>query len=333
MSKNKLAVIGGECELRDPGNFYYFTDSGRSSLRLILRSLPKDSRFLLPDFLCKVIIDVFKQEKRIFSFYKVNSNLSIDLSTLRQKEFDVLYAIDYFGQRFDRLGSVIDDSKILIEDAVFLPEFNRPKDINNWIAFNSLRKIIPAADGSLIKSTMKLNDNIITAGQARFVEYKYKAKAIKYDFLKQVKKNREEDYLRLFKKGEEILNREKLIYAPSAQSLWFIASYFKNLEADRNTRNRNYHLLSQWLDDYALKIKTDFYSFCVLNVPQRDKLRNFLFRSKIFLPIHWPRPNDLGNAIYDNIISIPVDSRYKARDLKNAALLIRRFLRRKDNFK
>ena len=54
--------IGGEMPFEHDERLHtYLTDSGRSSLRLILQSGFARRKFLLPDFLCDVIPRVFEE--------------------------------------------------------------------------------------------------------------------------------------------------------------------------------------------------------------------------------------------------------------------------------
>lgn len=128
---HKLKIFGGEMELRESGLNEYMTDSGRSSLRLILSSL-KDRTFLIPDFLCKSVIDVFNDLEIDYNFYGIRDNLSIAYNTIETAVFDVLYIINYFGvMNFDY--NRLKKGQFLIEDNVFLPIFEKPEQVKNWI--------------------------------------------------------------------------------------------------------------------------------------------------------------------------------------------------------
>ena len=92
-------LIGGEMEIKQNNEHYYFTDSGRSSLKLFIRSGNNNKTYLIPNFLCSVIEKTLIDEKVSFSFYHINQDLSIDFSSIQSKEFDVLYVIHYFGRK------------------------------------------------------------------------------------------------------------------------------------------------------------------------------------------------------------------------------------------
>ena len=134
-----MRPIGGEVELKSLNNNVFFTDSGRSSLRLFLKNF-QDKKYLIPDFACQIVEQIFRQEKINYDFYHVNTDLSIDIQSVKGKSFDVLYLINYFGIIHDLTDLEIDD-KIICEDNVFFFDFDNFHKAKKWYAFNSYRKI------------------------------------------------------------------------------------------------------------------------------------------------------------------------------------------------
>ena len=65
-----MKIIGGEAELRQNELNEYFTDSGRSSIRLILNKL-KGKYFLIPNHLCEIILKIFDEFEVNYSFYNI----------------------------------------------------------------------------------------------------------------------------------------------------------------------------------------------------------------------------------------------------------------------
>ena len=324
-----MRMIGGEMETKAGGIYRYITDSGRSSLRLILRSGFKNKRFLLPDFLCKAILQIFDEAVVRYSFYRVGRDLKIDPASFKGKRFDALYLINYFGQRHD-IRSFSLDRVFVIEDNAFLPIFERPKYARRWIGFNSFRKISPIADGSLIQSTMKLKGDLIEKKEAPFCKLKYKAKEIKSEYLSG-KKHCESEYLDIFKKAEKLLDRQREIYTISRRSLFMLFELYKGLESECLKRKRNYTFLGMHLKGWGIRIRPEHYSFYVMAVEGRDELREYLFSKDVFLPAHWPKFNGADNPLYGTIISIPVDSRYENKDMLRIAHLIKKFYRKRQS--
>jgi len=287
--------IGGEIPLQQDGLYSYITDSGRSSLRLILHTL-KDKKFALPDFLCPVIIDVFDEFGIDYEFYHVEKNFDFI-----SPDLDVLYIIDYFG----RQHWFHPKAPFIISDMVFSPQVIKPHKPEDWIGFNSLRKISPLTDGSIIKSTIQLDASLVRKECSLFAFHK------KYDE---------------WENGERILNEQKRIYNISDHSLFALFDFYYNLENERRDRQNNFNTLKTFLNVRQLEIKPEFPSFFPILVDKRDELREWLRTQNIFLPVHWPKhPKAPDHPLYDTIISIPVDSRYNIFDMERVANLINRF--------
>ena len=53
-----MRLIGGELEAKNIKDNVYFTDSGRSSLRLFIRSGYQSKKFLIPNYFCEVIENI-----------------------------------------------------------------------------------------------------------------------------------------------------------------------------------------------------------------------------------------------------------------------------------
>lgn len=61
----------------------------------------------------------------------------------------------------------------------------------------------------------------------------------------------------------------------------------------------------------------------------RDSIRKELIENRIYCPVHWPAPVQLDVAareksenIYNQIMSIPCDQRYKEQDMKRLVDII-----------
>jgi len=317
-----MKLIGGEIEMSQTNLYEYLTDSGRSSLRLLLHGL-KTKKFLIPNYLCEIVLKVFNEHSIDYSFYAINGDLSIDISRIKKKDYDVLYIINYFGRNNDIYG-VIPSDTTLVEDNVFLPIFEKPKNIDKWIGFNSFRKISPVADGSLIKSTIELSDELFFKEESEFAPIKYKAKNIKYNYIHN-HKHSEEEYLDLFRLAESTLDAQNSINSIYSYSLFRIFDFLSTNEKEYSNRKENICVLKKYLRSKAININTQYPSFYVLSVDKRDELRKYLFEKSIYLPIHWPKVSGVENDLFNRLISIPVDSRYNEHDITKIAALISNF--------
>lgn len=293
-----MKPIGGELALKNELN-YFFTDSGRSSLRLFCRNF-SNKKILIPDFLCNVIIDILEQEGIKYDFYHVKKDLTIDEISIN-KSFDVLYIINYFGKKTEIVFDV--NEKIVVEDNVFFVDFGNDRQYKNWFAFNSYRKITALSDGSLIKTNLTLV-NYIKNNDSLFATLKYKAKQRKYDYLIH-DLGVEFDYLDKFEEAENILDNQTEIFVMSKKSLGLLNGLISTYEEEKVIRGKNYRYLIQEFRDIGIDFQCDFYSYCIIMTEKRDALRKFLFKKHIFLPIHWPYSKG-NNPIHRTVLSIPV---------------------------
>jgi hypothetical protein len=313
--------IGGEPPWRaEPGTFSYLTDSGRSSIRLALLSGFLDKRFLLPDFNCDVVPQLFDRLGVSYAFYRVRDDLTIDPDSLAGKTFDVLYVVNYFGQRQHYRDLVSEDTWIM-EDCVFLHVVERPPLRQRWIGFNSFRKISPLADGSLIRSTVELNGELIDPSDAPFVAAKLTAKRRKWDYLYQGRHD-EDAYLREFERAEAVLDEQTRIHSISRPGLFQLLDFYRNLNREQRARRRNWLVLDRFLFRQALGVQAEHPTLYVLSVEGRDELRRYLHERRIFLPVHWPDRRGSDNILYRSVISIPVDGRYGGADMRRVAAAI-----------
>ncbi len=312
--------IGGELPVRAFSENIFFTDSGRSSLKLFIRSGNQNKRFLIPNFLCEVIENILIEEKVDYAFYNLLEDLTVDSKTVLNKEFDVFYSINYFGQ-LNKIKHLNIDNKIIIEDNVFFYNFENMNNFKYWFAFNSFRKVTSFADGSLVKTNLDIDDTQIKQRAASFVYSKYQAKFLKYNYLNNLVGD-EKDYIQLFEEGEKLLNEQKDILHMSNFSIFQMMNY--NQENEQLISKVHYELLHKEFSKYCLNQAVNFYSYFVMKLPKRDLLRKYLFSKNIFLPIHWPKSiND--NCLYNEIISIPLFSQYTTYDINYVVNSIKEF--------
>jgi len=303
-----LRPIGGELELKSNDFKVYFTDSGRSSLKLFLRSGDnRNKKYLLPNFFCEIIENIFIEENVEYKFYNVFEDLTIDIQYINHSDYDVLYIINYFGKYTD-LSKINLDNKILIEDNVFFYDFKNHSDAKKWYGFNSLRKISILADGSMIKTNIVIDEEKILREEPNFSSLKYDAKQIKYAYINNGKYN-ESEYLDKFYAAEYILDSQKNIYSISNKSIYLLLSQ----TIDYNLRKYRFNTLKIFFNDYAILHEVKCYSFFIMKVNKRDDFRKKLMDLNIFLPVHWTKSTQ-DNELYKIIISIPLFETYSDSD-------------------
>jgi len=298
-----LRPFGGELELENLDENIYFTDSGRSSIRLFLRSGENNKKhYLLPNFFCEVIEEIFIQENVKYTFYPINEHLEIDKEFISKQNYDVLYVINYFG-KYTNLDNLNLEDKNIIEDNVFFDDFSNRYNFKNWYAFNSFRKISSIADGSLAKTNMLIENELIQNINT-FSDMKYRAKDIKYKYLYNNEFS-EKEYLELFNQAENLLDYQKDICKISDKSIYVLA----NQKIDMKKRKERFDLLLKEFNEFSILDNVDCYSFFPILIEKRDMVRTKLVEKNIFLPIHWPKSTQ-DNFLYQNILSIPLFENY-----------------------
>lgn len=315
-----MKPIGGELSIKQLYENIYFTDSGRSSLKLLIRSGNKNKKFLIPDFLCGVIVDILEEEQINYEYYHINENLEIDTLTVNNKEFDIFYIINYFGQ-LNEIKNLNIHEKIVIEDNVFFLNFKNNYKFKKWFAFNSFRKISLVADGSMVKTNIKIDNFLINRKEADFVELKYEAKIEKYKFLKKQIGN-EFSYLEKFDLAEKLLEKQNDIYEISNRTMYELLKY--DHKKHQKIAKEYFDIFNQHFSDNILNKKNKEYSFVVLKIENRDELKKYLCTENIFLPVHWPG-NKLENTLYEKVISIPLFSNYSKSEILKIVKNIRKF--------
>jgi len=314
-----MRPIGGELEHQEVLERVFFTDSGRSSLRLFIRSGNNNKKFLIPDFLCHVIENVLREEGVVYDFYNILDDLSVNIGSVQGKDYDVLYLINYFGMAHD-ISTLNIDKKIIIEDNIFFNNFKNTKQYEKWYSFNSLRKISSLTDGSMVKTTLPVISELVKNTNAEFVMLKEKAKIKKYKYLNSGAGN-EHDYLKLFDSGEDFINQQNEIYKISSTSLYQL--FYIDKTNDQQVLKQRFDLLKQIFDDFGFKKNPDYYTFFPMRVKNRDELRLAMKIHEIFLPIHWPC-STVKNSLYEEIISIPLFTTYRDNEFMHLVEKLKR---------
>lgn len=310
-----MKLIGGELPVSNDHYATYFTDSGRSSLRLFVRNYKK-KKFLIPDFLCETVVRILGVEEIEYDFYHIDESLSADLHSIAFKKYDVLYVINYFGKKDSSFAQLHLDNKIVVQDSVFEILFNNYLQAKNWFGFNSFRKITYLADGSMIKTNLQF-DIKIQCKEADFVRMKYTAKEEKWKYVHS-KTSIENVYLNGLEVAEQSLNVQNDIYMMSGRSHFLLLESMANYHDEIRRRKENLMILLETMSDIQLFLGADESPFFVISTTKRDELRRYLASKNIFLPVHWPFFG-ISNELYQTIISIPLFSCYTKSDMHRVA--------------
>lgn len=296
-----------------------YTYGGYYSIKLILDNLNilETDHILLPSYLCPTIILPFKEKGIRYSFYKINSELKIDIKDLEDKinsNTRAVFFINYFG--FDisteekrLLKNLKHKGVILIQDLVQCFYASANMLIGDF-AFNSFRKFFPA-EGSCIISDKKLELKNKTFNSlyfynkllGRYYRYKYYKKGLP-----------ESKFLGRFSRASSFYHK-KGICGLTYYDEFILNKYdFKN---SLEVRRKNFNLLLKNFKNIAL-FKTFEDDIVPLAFPiivgNRDEVLKKLMKENIFCPIHWKLSEEINKEQYgdswslsEEILSIPTN--------------------------
>lgn len=312
-----------------------FFDSGRSALRMLLKKKTY-KRVLLPNYLCGCVRDCFSESEIVY--YRVNEDFQIDWEDLVkncQKNIDLLYLHffnGYIGKQYDFNELAIVKEKYgfeIVEDTTH--SFLSNKNIIGDYCICSLRKWFPVADGGVLYTHNALEQEERPNGA--WVEDKKSAMILKGRYLRGEDVEKKE-YLRAFENAEGVLDNQIDFFQMSTESI----DRLRKIEVDdvRKSRSGNYMYLFNQLSSMGYDIvATDGDNqvpiFCVLKTHKRDRLREFLIKSQVYCPVHWPLydellqfPESVNNQRME--LSIPIDQRYTIEDMERVVRRMEEFL-------
>lgn len=347
MKQNQASRIGGEFELdlsllkreiisgeASRPTFHMphelWVDSGRAALAVALdqaRALGASGRAWLPNYLCESVLNVFKARAFSISFYDVSEELICAPPSTLLKAGDIVLFIHYFGASNDSalewIGE-LPDGVWVIEDAVQRPVFGRAFPRSDFM-LTSLRKFTPQPDGALLGSRHRLDQVTLDEASERFVSSRALGKLLRGG------DGQESAFLQLFEQSEALLDNELAIRKISALSRFLMER--TDFSAAANIRLENEKILRAALRtlEGVTPLIDDFREQSPLGFPitvspgRRNEVRHHMAREGIFCPVHWPVE---GHALSQKILTLPLDQRYGAKDMKRIADTLQRALRK-----
>jgi len=321
-------------------NKYKLLNSGRSALKFYLKEiyLKKNEKkvFLLPSYLCHSVIQPFIELKIPFQFYKINKNLEIDctyLKNLISNSVGVILFIHYFGFPQNKIilkfYDILKKFRIDIVEDITHSILTNETGIYGDYVFSSLRKIFPLPDGGLLKSNQENLPNIeLTKGNddiwgKRLVGFLYKDKYLRG---KIKDKNL---FLSLLREAEDLLDTRKIETLSMTKFSRFLLNKI-DFSQIINIRRQNFNFLLEKL--IGSKQVTPLYKnlrekICPLGFPviteKREFLMDKLIENNIFPPIHWVLPGLIDKLKFseswelsNQILTIPCDQRYLIADMQ-----------------
>lgn len=338
------------------GPHHVLLASGRSAFRHILEEIELgESVILIPDYLCgEVLVPVLKQLSIPYRYYRIQTDLTISLSVLREQVRDdvgAILLINYFGlcdwrgvaqsirSWNDRIAIIQDDVQALYE-----PHFLSAGDHWADYVFVSFRKFLSVPDGAFVRAkrpirNVTIDPPVSNQGLSHLVASLLKASFLSDGNSDSFECGLEKGYLDLYE------NASREIPSSIAGMTSFTRDFLRwlPLESWAQRRIQNFHYVASMLVGMQGVgcIRSNIvpgqvpFTFPILVEPGlRERLRAFLRARNIFCPVHWPvipeldQPNcNSGLELSRGILSLPIDQRYDPVQLERMVHAIQEFWR------
>lgn len=320
----------------------YF-NTGRAAIEMLLKKLKKTglTRILLPAFLCDSVRDAALRSEMEICYYRVNSDLSIDVSNIQLDNHSILYVLQFFGQRLNQEmlslvkqfqsvgGTVIEDISLAL-----LSNDEGYAGFGDYI-IGSLRKWFPIIDGGILLSKEQTHFELADAAND-YTLYYFTAQILKDLYLKSDNRDQEtkEVFLSYNAEGMKSLFSD---YTPRAMSKVSV-DLMKGLDLKqiRDRRNKNFDTLRSRISDIPqVSVLVDREGTMtplgmVILCEERDKLLHYLISKDIYCNVHW-RSNESTKHFQESeylaarCITIPCDQRYGEIEMNYIAQTLAEF--------
>jgi len=323
------------------GSSYKMLFSGRTAIDFVLQDISRPiKKVYMPSYACQSMLQPFKSREINIEFYDVvvNEDSGLDYRIDFAKEFDVFFAISYFGYEESFMDSVMEEFHnkdiIIIEDIThrMLNDNNHSKKADYYIA--SLRKWFPILSGGIaIKKNGTFKDIPLISPSKQLMKSKKKAMQLKSEYIKDSNQIDLSARKSVFLKYYSVFNKMISINYKNIT----IDDYSKMLLSDINInkvkkiRKNNAKAIHDYLNSNSKNIrplfkevgKSDYPLFVPTIVKKhiRDLLRQHLIKNRIYCPIHWPIFDEdlMSNGrekIYQQELSLICDHRYGLNEIK-----------------
>lgn len=301
--------------------------NARSGIKLVIDQL-KPARVWLPSYLCPSILSAINLEFSVIKFYPVGKDLMVVsdafLSDLRPD--DLFLCIDYFGFPFENhlLKQVKQHGCTLLRDCSQALFFDFQNDQLCDFHLFSPRKFLGVPDGGILHAKTKLNFQscpLSPSDEETFAEM-FQAVIFRRDF-DQFGGNH--DWFGYFQRGE---SRFEPSDSPMSELSQILLKNGFDYDFIRAQRKQNYMILAERLRQLALfpLLPEDVVplGFPIV-IPERDVVRERLFKKEIYPPIHWDILNDVpvefveSRELCRQIMTLPCDQRYGEDDMMYVA--------------
>lgn len=315
--------IGGYFELELPHNHKTFPhsdgvllNSGRHSLECILRSLGEIKRLWIPYFTCDVVMQPINLLQVLYSYYHINSDLTIAEDIVLEEGEYILYT-NYYGvmDAYCKSLATIYGNHLIIDNAQAL----YAEHLECIKTFYSPRKFVGVPDGGIAYINNVYDGNL--------------PKDVSYDRCSHLLKRHD----LIPSEGHQDFrdNSHKIAESPMSEMSDLTESLLSSIDYDaiREQRLSNFKYLHEHLSSLnSLQLPSQDSFACPLVYPfyaQDPELKKHLISNQVFVATYWPNvlewctPEDTEYELTSHIIAIPIDQRYGKEDMDRIINLIR----------
>lgn len=332
-----------------------YTFLGRMALKYILTEILEEQeikRVLFPNYLCSSMIQPALELELPVEYYRVtgdNGRISFEYPNCRQG--DTLVLMSYFGYRSGADDSVglraKGDGAIVVEDSTHRMLSERSYSDAADYVFVSLRKWVALpAGGVALKRSGRFNVEIPLSASIELTRGRLEAMSDKSKYLAGENVDKNEMLARLHSAERTFDGLEEILLADPITMGWL---GYVDWTAVTQIRRRNARVLQNILTQKVCldeKVKessvtsitpllnlqegdTPLFVPIRVNVNERNGLHRELIQNELYMPLHWPLPNEMGampeteRSLYDETISLVVDQRYDEHAMKLIASNLR----------
>lgn len=316
-----------------------FVMSGRAGLTLIAREISTEiSSIMMPDYCCGSMVAPFVKQGFDISFYNAFDLYNVDTSGNDK----AILIMNYFGFMSDDVLKFVlrckTEGLTVIVDATQTAFSKNPiYDLADYILisyrkwFDCLCATVYSKKGFTVNNMRIENRNYTnTWRSAAILKEKYLNSSL----------GDKQEFLKLFKKANELLDEDYTDYAAEVSEI----EKLRNVDSEklRNMRKMNAEYLIK-----EVKRLSDFYGVnlmfdavkdedCPLFVPilvenrRRISIRNELIKNNVYCPVHWPidqRYPYKETSFHKKELSLICDQRYGLEEMKRQILILSEALR------
>lgn len=309
--------------------------NGRSGVWLAAR-LVKANRVWVPSYLCHTILDGVLAARMEARFYEVDDNLRMTSMAWAQavSRGDMVVFIDFFGWPTDPFckSALHERGAWILEDAC-QALLSETADEGADFILVSPRKFLGVPDGAILccqSDEIDLQSIHLEAPPQDWWLESFIAMLLRREHDLCGNNRAWFEHYQRFDAGHPIG-----AYAMSSLSQALLLHRF-NYEGIARQRIENYRVLAERLGRFAVfphlsdgVVPLGFPA----RFPERDRLREALFKADIYPPVHWkldgvvPRQFEQSHRLSAQIMTLPCDQRYNFNDMERMAEIVLKELR------